>query len=216
MLTKQLKAYLKTIAPPSLSLPKIIWDMSTLVPTAIFNGSKVTCQMFGAGVKSLQELVAKGLSKVLFVTRNELATTLSLQDLKEEIGSTTAGQNFTNYNALSFRKLRSRVLTEIRKENSIRSWFESVDGLVGPLLTLVHLAAGMPARSTEYVPLISVNDKGHRQRSVFITMGRLCFVFEYNKASSQSSKCRTICRFLDPESSLLWVWFLGVVQPMYW
>jgi hypothetical protein len=173
--------------------------------------------MFGDCVKSLQDVITQGLCEVLLCSQQELPS-LTLKGLREEMGNNNAAHNFTNSNVILFRSLRSQVLTRIRKKTdfSIRSWFNSVDGLVGPLLTLIHIAAGMPGRATEYVPLLSMNDKGHRQRSVYLTMGRLCFVFQYNKADAQTTKSRVIARFLDPLSSQLWLWFLGVIQPMYW
>lgn len=217
MLVKQRKAYVEGIASGNLLLPKIIWDSSTLIPTAVFNGTSVTCMFIGQGIKNIHKDLEDALCKILKLDSAALHS-LSLKGLKEKMGDTTPGNNFSSYNLLMFRDLRVSLMERLRSDPGffLRTWLEWVDDLVGPLLTLVHLAAGMPGRSTEYPPLIGFNDTGRQQRSVYITMGRLCFVFDYNKAQTQSGKSRVIPRFLDPISSRLWAWFLGVVQPIYW
>jgi hypothetical protein len=220
-LTKQTKALLKSVAKGAWLLPKIFWDTTADIPTAVHNGSKVTTGSFGQGVKALQASLAQKLGKILFLDMKALFA-LDLSSLKEHIGNCEPAESFVSFNARLFQGLSFQLLQKIRRDCkkdppfNYRDWFKAVDDLVGPLVTLIHLAGGMPGRATEYVPLLSRNDGAYRQRSVFLVMGRLCFVFDYNKAQSQSSKYRVIPRFLDSTSSLLWVWYLGVIQPMYW
>lgn len=209
---------MKGVAKGAWLLPKIFWDETQDIPTAIHNGVKVTTKSFGKGVQALQEALAKQLAAVLFLSVADIGA-LNLSGLTELIGNCDPGESFVTFNPRLFQDLSCRLLKSIRKscpEFNYRQWFEAVDGLVKPLVTLIHLAGGMPGRSTEYVPLLSRNDGAYQQRSVFLVMGRLCFVFAYNKAQSQSSKHRVIPRFLDSVSSRLWAWYLGVIQPMYW
>jgi hypothetical protein len=207
-LTKQLKALLKSVSKGAWLLPKIFWDTTMSVPTAIHNGVSVTVESFGKGVKSLQASVASQLSQVLLMSSTDIDA-LNLSDLKELIGNCEPAESFATFNSSVFEDLLCQLLVRIRgsSEFNYRQWFQAVDDLVGPLLTLIHLTGGMPGRSTEYVPLLSRNDGAYRQRSVFIVMSRVCFVFDYNKAQTQSSKHRVIARFLDSTSSRLWAWY---------
>jgi hypothetical protein len=220
LLTKLLKGLVKSVAKSAWLLPKIFWDPTALIPTAIHNGVAVSVESFSKGVKKLQRTLASKISKALFMELSEVDA-LSLSGLEERMDNCEPAQGFVTFNGRVFRPLCSVLLRKISKMRATgnfnyRRWFEEVDSLVGPLVALIHLTSGMPARSTEYVPLLSLNDGAYRQRSVYVTMGRLCFVFDYNKAEVQSSKTRLIPRFLDEQSSRLWAWYLGVLQPMYW
>ena len=79
----------------------------------------------------------------------------------------------------------------------------------------MHLSSGQTGRATEIETFRTVNGNMESSvRSIIISYSRVRFDPLYNKGNSEFQNEKKIHRFLDPELSLILVWYLMTIRPI--
>ncbi|RGP76773.1 hypothetical protein FSPOR_6, partial [Fusarium sporotrichioides] len=95
----------------------------------------------------------------------------------------------------------------------LSSYLEVVDQLLEHLLLLIHLSAGLPARSTEILTIRHRNTAAGGLRNIFIDRGLVMIVIGIHKNLSQSQRLKIIHRFLPQEVGTLLIYYLWLIVP---
>uniref|UniRef100_A0A4E9DLA7 Helicase ATP-binding domain-containing protein n=1 Tax=Gibberella zeae TaxID=5518 RepID=A0A4E9DLA7_GIBZA len=95
----------------------------------------------------------------------------------------------------------------------LSSYLGLVDQLLEHLLFLIHLSAGLPARSTELLTIRHRNTAAGGIRNIFIDRGLVMIVIGIHKNLSQSQRLKVIHRFIPQEVGVLLVYYLWLVVP---
>jgi hypothetical protein len=96
---------------------------------------------------------------------------------------------------------------------ALSSYLELVDQLLEHLLFLIHLSAGLPARSTEILTIRHRNTATGGLRNIFIDRGLVMIIIGIHKNLSESQRLKVIHRFLPQEVGTLLIYYLWLVVP---
>ncbi|KAF5658013.1 DNA helicase [Fusarium heterosporum] len=92
-------------------------------------------------------------------------------------------------------------------------WGKLQDNLLEHLLFLIHLSAGLPARSTEILTVRHRNTAAGGLRNIFIDHGLVMIIIGIHKNLYQSQRLKVIHRFLPIEVGTLLIYYLWLVVP---
>jgi hypothetical protein len=92
------------------------------------------------------------------------------------------------------------------KVDMCRNWINKCDNLGALILFISQIVYGQPARATE-LEKMQLRNECKTRRSVFIIDEKVCFMQGYHKARSVTGKDRFVPRFLDRNTSKLFVIF---------
>ncbi|KAM0540020.1 hypothetical protein ACHAPJ_013628, partial [Fusarium lateritium] len=95
----------------------------------------------------------------------------------------------------------------------LSGYLELVDQMLEHLLFLIHLSAGLPARSTEILTIRHRNTAAGGIRNIFIDRGLVMIIIGIHKNLSQSQRLKVIHRFLPQEVGTLLIYYLWLVVP---
>ncbi|KAF6745344.1 hypothetical protein DFP72DRAFT_824583, partial [Ephemerocybe angulata] len=97
----------------------------------------------------------------------------------------------------------------------ISDWMSQVYALQEKIMVAVSLSYGEPARGTELTTHVLRNYPGGSIRNVFSSFNTLFLRGSYNKTSFFTGKDRVIARAPLPSISLLFIYFLAYVRPLF-
>lgn len=95
----------------------------------------------------------------------------------------------------------------------LSGYLELVDQMLEHLLFLIHLSAGLPARSTEILTIRHRNTAAGGIRNIFIDRGLVMIIIGIHKSLSQSQRLKVIHRFLPQEVGTLLIYYLWLIVP---
>ena len=91
-------------------------------------------------------------------------------------------------------------------------YIDLVEQMEGLLLVLLHVAAGMPARATEYGPLL-LRNSSTELRSIVLVQGELVMLQRYGKTRNTTQKDRVVARYLPSALTELFFRYYVYVRP---
>nr|CEG05029.1 unnamed protein product [Fusarium clavum] len=97
--------------------------------------------------------------------------------------------------------------------SALGAYLGVVDQLLEHLLLLIHLSAGLPARSPEILTIRHRNTAAGGIRNIFIDRGLVMIVTGIHKNLSQTGRLKVIHRFLPREVGTLLIYYLWLVLP---
>jgi superfamily II DNA helicase RecQ len=95
----------------------------------------------------------------------------------------------------------------------LSSYLKLVDRLLEHLLFLVHLTAGLPARSTEILTLRHTNTASGGLRNIFIDQDLVMIVLGIHKTLTKTQRLKIVHRFLPEEVGTILIHYLWLVVP---
>lgn len=95
----------------------------------------------------------------------------------------------------------------------LSGYLKLVDQLLEHLLFLIHLTAGLPARSTEILTLRHTNTAIGGLRNIFIDQDLVMIVIGIHKTLTKTQRLKIIHRFLPEEVGTLLIYYLWLVVP---
>ena len=95
----------------------------------------------------------------------------------------------------------------------LSGYLELVDQLLEHMLFLIHISAGLPARSTEILTIRHRNTATGGIRNILIDRGLVMIIVGIHKNLSQSQRLKVIHRFLPKEVGTLLIYYLWLIVP---
>lgn len=204
------------------------------------DGQTLVYQHFRLSLDQLPRLVDAELKAAGAVFARELCFGLddipvyALDALVDDWGDVTPGRSFLtdprNDAALGegrawvFRRLQARpdILGAIGRPDAGGIWRlradavaryeDAVQRFLRPMIVLLHVASGQPARRTELLSLRWQNAQTDA-RKLYLHDGHLLFMLDYHKSINKTHSSRFPVRFVLPRVATLLVRFLVLVQP---
>ncbi|KAG8352325.1 hypothetical protein FVEN_g9665 [Fusarium venenatum] len=95
----------------------------------------------------------------------------------------------------------------------LSSYLKLVDQLLEHLLFLIHLTAGLPARSTEILTLRHTNTAAGGLRNIFIDQDLVVIVIGIHKTLTKTQWLKIVHRFLPEEVRTILIYYLWLIVP---
>lgn len=227
--------YAACVAGDEIVEPEIDWVPGSEHHALMVKGKEISVSALGSLVRRMTKRATAFLEKKVLqgCDPQQLPRPLASSHTKDDLSNQLVGYSFVMDDNNKLKEHRSALIrhfvgnpnqselyvrgfsegTIIWNKSALTNWLKEAATLAEYLLTLLHLAAGQPARATELSRFQIVNTTSS-PRNVYFCMGTIMLVQRYRKQRNASGYDRAIARFLPKNTAELLYKYLVVVKPM--
>lgn len=223
--------FVSHLAADSPRMPNLIWD--DLGKSLVLDGHMIIMTSFRLMYQHIAKETRSHLQNDVLLGLE--APTFSYHGIWDELSNQTVGYSFITDQRIPFIKYKTSLMRHLMdgkfqdrfyhqesskggtiqwNHQSVFSWFQACQHVLGGLFALLHYGAGQPARGTE-LQILTAHNTWTQTRNVFWFKGFLNIITWYNKTQTNSNKPRVIlCSLPHQVADLFIIWFSFVMPTL--